>query len=82
MTGMLLCLSREQRLVYVLGEIFEIESKSGYELLNLTPDNYRQILSRAIKDLYQFMNQKCGLINKKNPCRCPKKHEGLFRQVG
>ena len=81
MTGMLLCLSREQRLVYVLGEIFEIDSKTGSEILEISTDNYRQILSRARKDLYQFMNNKCGLINSENPCRCPKKTKG-FIQAG
>lgn len=81
MTGMLLCLSREQRLVYVLGEIFEIDSKTGSELLEISADNYRQLLSRAKKDLYQFMNNKCGLINIENPCRCPKKTKG-FIQAG
>ncbi len=52
MNGMLLCLSREQRLVYVLGEIFEIDSKTGAALLEISSDNFRQILSRARKDLY------------------------------
>jgi RNA polymerase sigma factor (sigma-70 family) len=81
MTGMLLCLSREQRLVYVLGEIFEIDSKTGSELLEISADNYRQLLSRARKDLYHFMNNKCGLINSNNTCRCPKKTRG-FIQAG
>jgi RNA polymerase sigma factor (sigma-70 family) len=81
MSGMLLCLSREQRLVYVLGEIFEIDSKTGSELLEISADNYRQLLSRARKDLYHFMNNKCGLINIENPCRCPKKTKG-FIQAG
>lgn len=79
MTGMLLCLSREQRLVYVLGEIFEIDSKTGANLLEMSQDNFRQVLSRARKDLYNFMNNKCGLINTDNPCRCPKKTKGFIK---
>jgi RNA polymerase sigma factor (sigma-70 family) len=79
MTGMLLCLNREQRLVYVLGEVFEIDSKTGSVLLEISTDNYRQILSRARKDLYHFMNNKCGLINTENPCRCPKKTKGFIK---
>jgi RNA polymerase sigma factor (sigma-70 family) len=79
MTGMLLCLSREQRLIYVLGEIFEIESKTGAELLQISADNFRQQLSRARKDLYNFMNNKCGLVNSSNPCRCPKKTKGFIK---
>lgn len=79
MTGMLLCLSREQRLVYTLGEIFEVESKIGADLLEISADNFRQQLTRARKDLYNFMNNKCGLVNSSNPCRCPKKTKGFIK---
>jgi len=79
MSGMLLCLDREQRLVYVLGEIFGVDHHLGSELLGLSKDNFRQKLSRARRDLYQFMNQKCGLIRKENPCRCSKKTKAFIR---
>lgn len=81
MSGMLLCLDREQRLVYILGEIFGIDHTIGSEMLDISKDNFRQRLSRARKDLYQFMNNKCGLINKSNPCRCEKKTKA-FIQAG
>jgi RNA polymerase sigma factor (sigma-70 family) len=81
MSGMLLCLDREQRLVYILGEIFGIDHTIGSEMLDISKDNFRQRLSRARKDLYQFMNNKCGLINKSNPCRCDKKTKA-FIQAG
>ncbi|MBL7991945.1 MAG: RNA polymerase sigma factor [Candidatus Kapabacteria bacterium] len=71
--GMLMCLSREQRLVYVLGDVFSIDHNTASELLSTTPEAYRQQLSRARKDLYNFINQKCGLVNPTNPCRCSKK---------
>lgn len=71
--GMLMCLSREQRLVYVLGDVFSIDHNTASELLSTTPEAYRQQLSRARKDLYSFIKQKCGLINPENPCRCNKK---------
>jgi RNA polymerase sigma factor (sigma-70 family) len=79
MTGMLLCLNREQRLVYILGEIFEVDSKTGADLLQISADNFRQQLTRARKDLYNFMNNKCGLVNSNNPCRCPKKTKGFIK---
>lgn len=81
MSGMLLCLDREQRLVYILGEIFGIDHTIGSEMLDISKDNFRQRLSRARKDLYQFMNNKCGLINTSNPCRCDKKTKA-FIQAG
>jgi hypothetical protein len=71
--GMLMCLSREQRLVYVLGDVFSIDHNTASELLSTTPEAYRQQLTRARKDLYSFIKQKCGLIDPANPCRCNKK---------
>jgi RNA polymerase sigma factor (sigma-70 family) len=78
--GMLLCLNREQRIAYVLGEIFDVNHTLGAEILNITRDNFRQRLSRARKELYQWMNHKCGLINKSNPCRCAKKTNAFVKQ--
>ncbi|HAC25738.1 MAG TPA: RNA polymerase subunit sigma-70 [Cytophagales bacterium] len=79
LSAMLLCLDREQRLVYVLGEIFGVGHTLGATLLNISPDNFRQRLSRARKDLYQFINRKCGLINTANPCRCATKTKGFIK---
>jgi RNA polymerase sigma factor (sigma-70 family) len=78
--GMLMCLSREQRLVYVLGDVFSIDHNTASELLSTTPEAYRQQLSRARKDLYSFINQKCGLVNPTNPCRCNKKTKLLIER--
>ena len=78
-SAMLLCLDREQRLIYVLGEIFDVSDTIGAELLDTTPDNFRQRLARARRDLHSFMNDKCGLVNQANPCRCVKKTAGFIR---
>jgi RNA polymerase sigma factor (sigma-70 family) len=51
-TGMLLCLDREQRLIYVLGEIFGVTDAIGAELLEISRQNFRQKLSRARRDLH------------------------------
>lgn len=80
MAGMLLCLSREQRLVYVIGEIFDADHNIGSEMLEISKANFRKRLERARKDLYQFMNKKCGLINKNNPCRCARKTSGFIKR--
>ena len=78
-TGMLLCLDRRQRLVFTLGEIFGASDTVGSEILEMSPDNFRQSLARARRDLYQFMNGQCGLVNANNPCRCPKKTQGFIK---
>jgi RNA polymerase sigma factor (sigma-70 family) len=76
--GMLLCLDREQRITFILGAIFNIDHNLGAAILDITPDNFRQKLSRARKDLHSFMDNKCGLVNKANPCRCPKKTKSFI----
>src|SRR5689334_4548778 len=80
-SGMLLCLDREQRLVYILGEIFGVSDVVGAELLEIERENFRQRLARARRDLHSFMHDKCGLVNQSNPCRCAKKTRG-FIQAG
>lgn len=77
MMGMLMCLTKEQRLIYILGDTFGIDHKLGAEIFDMSPQNFRVKLHRARKDLYNFMNRKCGLVNTSNPCRCPKKTKTL-----
>src|SRR5437867_7396645 len=79
--GMLLCLDRAQRLVYILGDILEVTDAVGAELLEISRGNFRQRLARARRDLHSFMNDRCGLVNRSNPCRCAKKTRG-FMQAG
>jgi RNA polymerase sigma factor (sigma-70 family) len=78
--GMLLCLDRKQRLIFTLGEILGASDTVGAEVLEMTADNFRQCLVRARRDLYSFMNNKCGLVNKSNPCRCPKKTKAFIEE--
>ncbi|MBC6994089.1 RNA polymerase sigma factor [Neolewinella lacunae] len=73
LSGMLLCLTKEQRLIYIIGEIFSADHTIGSEIMEISKANYRMKLSKARKDLYNFMQNKCGLVNKANPCRCHKK---------
>lgn len=73
MLGMLLCLDRPQRLVFILGDLFQLPAATGAEIFELTPAAYRKRLQRARADLASFMNDKCGLINRANPCRCRRK---------
>ena len=80
-TGMLLCLDREQRLTFILGAIFDVSDTVAAEVLEITPDNFRQRLARVRRDLRNFMSDKCGLVNQANPCRCAKKTRG-FIQAG
>jgi hypothetical protein len=79
-SGMLLCFDREQRLTYILGAIFGVSDAVGADVLEITTENFRQRLARARRDLRNFMNDKCGLVNKSNPCRCAKKTRGFIQE--
>ena len=79
MSGMLMCLDREQRLIYILGDTFGIDHNLGAELFGVSPQNFRVKLHRARKDLYSYMDDKCGLVKKENPCRCHKKAKSLVK---
>lgn len=35
---------------------------------------------RTRKELYNWMNKKCGLVNVNNPCRCSKKTRGYINE--
>jgi hypothetical protein len=79
MKGMLLCLDREQRMIYIIGELFEFTDVIGSEIMEISRENFRIKLHRAKKQLYNFMNDKCGLVNKNNPCRCARKTAGFIK---
>ncbi|UCE17271.1 MAG: RNA polymerase sigma factor [Gemmatimonadota bacterium] len=78
MMGMLLCLNRELRLTFILGEVFGVSDKIGSEILEISRDLFRQRLSRARNKLYDFMREKCGLIQDENPCHCDRKMKALL----
>ena len=41
--------------------------------------NFRVKLSRARKELHNYMEYRCGLIKKSNPCRCVKKAKSALK---
>lgn len=70
MMGMLMCLNRMARLVFLLGAIFDVPDAVGAEILDISPGNFRKILSRSRHRVYSHMNGICGHVNSNNPCRC------------
>jgi hypothetical protein len=72
-TGMLLCIDRDHRLAYILGDILEIDSQEAAEILEIPAPTFRKRLSRARADIVQFMRVKCGLVDSENSCRCRKR---------
>lgn len=71
--AMLLCLDRDHRLAYILGEIMDLDHNEASEVLETPPGTFRKRLSRARKAITSFMLSRCGLVNPANPCRCRKR---------
>ncbi|WP_430906623.1 RNA polymerase sigma factor [Maribacter sp. 2-571] len=78
--GMLQCLNHESRLTYIIGEILEFNSAEGAAIFEITPENFRKRLSRSKKNLHNFLNRNCGIVNAKNPCRCRKKVDSSIKK--
>jgi RNA polymerase sigma factor (sigma-70 family) len=72
-TGTLLCLDGRQRLVFILGTVFGVSDEVGAEIIGVTPVNFRQLLSRARRDLYEYLRGNCSLIEPGNSCKCARK---------
>lgn len=79
LTGILLCLNRSHRLIFIMSEIFDINCSEGSKIMEMSYGNYRKVLSRARKKVFNFINQNCGLVHPNNPCRCRKQLKGLIR---
>jgi RNA polymerase sigma factor (sigma-70 family) len=77
--GMLLCLDRNQRIVFLLGELLETSDVVAAELMDISRDNFRQQLSRSREQLSNFMQGRCGLVNPQNPCRCARKTRAFIK---
>src|SRR5712692_2171594 len=68
--GMLLCLDREHRLAYILGEVFEVSSAQGASILTISETAFRKRVSRARSRLQRFMEPNCSLVNEAKECNC------------
>ena len=79
MMGMLLCLDRRQRLGFILGEIFHVTDMVGSSIMGVSRDSFRQTVSRARRQVYSFIQERCGLIDPSNSCRCHKKAQAMIQ---
>ena len=68
--AMLMTLDREQRMIYVLDSVFDLPSKDAAAVVGISPEAYRQRLSRTRARLEGFMGSTCGLANREAACLC------------
>lgn len=66
---MLQCLDAESRCIFILGTMFHIDSRIAGEILEITPEAYRQRLSRARRKMADFLSAYCGEYGS-GKCRC------------
>lgn len=71
--AMLTCLSRELRIAYILGDIFEVTDTEAAEVLDINPAAYRQRLRRARGAVTVFVQSRCGLVSELAACRCERR---------
>ena len=57
---MLQCLDTESRCIFILGTMFKVDSRIAGDILGMTPEAYRQRLSRIRKKMADFLGQYCG----------------------
>ena len=68
--GMLLCLPRLQRAAYLLADVLGLTDGEGAEILDCSREAFRQRVSRARRTLRFVIDNRCGLVDPANPCRC------------
>lgn len=66
---MLQCLDTESRCIFILGTMFRLDSRTAGEILGLSPEAYRQRLSRIRRKMADFLSEYCGEYGK-GQCRC------------
>ena len=66
---MLQCLDVESRCIFILGTMFKIDSRIAGEILQMTPEAYRQRLCRIRKKVADFLGQYCGEYGS-GRCKC------------
>lgn len=66
---MLQCLDAESRCIFILGTMFKLDSRIAGEVLGLTPEAYRQRLSRIRKKMAAFLEKYCGEYGV-GKCKC------------
>lgn len=69
-SGMLLTLTPDARLSYILGDLFELSAEDAAEVLGITAAAQRQRLSRARAAVRPIIAGRCGLTTTAASCSC------------
>lgn len=77
--AILLCLDRGHRMAYILGEIMELDHDEASQVLDVGRAAFRKRLSRARSAVAKFLSGHCGLVERRNACRCSRRVDAAVR---
>lgn len=66
---MLQCSDAEERCIFIMGTMFQVDSRIAGEILDITPETYRQRLSRVRRKVADFLSEYCGEYGS-GTCKC------------
>jgi RNA polymerase sigma factor (sigma-70 family) len=70
--AILVTLSRDERIAVILADVLHLESPVASALCEITPEAFRQRLTRGRARLKPILEERCGLVDPANPCHCAK----------
>jgi RNA polymerase sigma factor (sigma-70 family) len=71
--AVLQCLDRDDRIVFVLGDVLGLTGLDAAEVLGVSHDAYRKRLSRVRERIQRAVSSHCGIINPSAACRCARR---------
>ena len=64
------CLNNDARLIFIFRENIGLSYKQISEIMEMKEDNIRQISSRSLTKISNFLNDTCPLYNPNGTCKC------------
>ena len=64
------CLNNDARLIFIFRENVGLSYKQISEIMEMKEDNIRQIASRSLTKISNFLNDTCPLYNPEGTCKC------------
>jgi hypothetical protein len=78
--AMLLCLDRDERIAYILGDVFELRGDDAGQILGIGPAAFRKRLSCARERVPSHELPHCGLVNADAACSCSRRVAPAIRR--
>jgi RNA polymerase sigma factor (sigma-70 family) len=64
------CLNNDARLIFIFRENVGLSYKQISDIMEMKEDNIRQISSRSLSKISNFLNDTCPLYNPEGTCKC------------